>query len=62
MDWEDLAPKKKAQAVVGEALAAMSVADLEARITALEEEIARVRTEIAAKKTQQLAAASFFKS
>ncbi len=62
MDWDDLEPKKKPQVVVGEPLTAMSIADLEARIAALEDEIARVRGEIAAKKAQQQAASAFFKS
>ena len=62
MDWDDLKPKPKPGIAVGDDLTTLSVAELEARIAAFEGEIGRVRQELAAKKAQQSAAASLFKS
>jgi len=61
MDWDDTPPKAAKGIVVGEDLRKLSVAELESRITALEHEIARVRAELAAKRTHGQAAASLFK-
>ena len=58
----DEAPKKPANMVIGENLDAISVAELEQRIQALESEIARLRTEIAKKLASRNAADAFFKN
>ena len=59
MDEEDLLPRQKRPAKKD--LTPLSVADLEAYIGELEEEIARTRTEIAAKRKQRTGADSLFK-
>ncbi|MGE3066178.1 MAG: DUF1192 domain-containing protein [Hyphomicrobiaceae bacterium] len=61
MDWDDSAPKKPAAITVGEPLANLSVADLEARIAALGAEIERVKAELARKKAHSAAASELFK-
>lgn len=62
MDWDDLAPKKaKSIASIGDSLATLSVAELEARITAFEEEIARIKVELDAKRRHEAAANALFK-
>lgn len=60
MDWDEARPKPAAQ--IGEPLATLSVAELEARIAALEAEIVRVRDELKRKKAHEAAAAALFKS
>lgn len=60
MDLDDFRPKPKPQIVVGEKLETLSVAELEARITALREEIGRVEGELAAKRARVAAAAALF--
>jgi uncharacterized small protein (DUF1192 family) len=62
MEWDE--PKRPAtrDITVGEPLATLSIAELEARVAALTGEIARVETEIAAKKAHEAAAAAIFKS
>ncbi len=62
MDWDDVRPKPAAGAAIGENLEKLSVAELEARIKALEVEIARVGTELAKKKTHEAAASQLFKT
>jgi len=59
MDEEDLLPRQKKPAKKD--LTPLSVAELEAYIGELEEEIARARTEIAAKRKQRTGADSLFK-
>jgi uncharacterized small protein (DUF1192 family) len=62
MNWEDDRPKPKpATITVGEPLASLSIAELEARIAALTAEIERVRTEMRAKQAHETAAAALFK-
>ncbi len=61
MDLDDL-PKPTPRLSVGEALDAISVAELEQRILAFEGEIARLKAEIAKKKASKAAADAFFKS
>jgi len=61
MDLDDL-PKPKPQLTVGTPLDAISVAELEQRILAFEEEIARLRAEIGKKKASKAAADAFFKA
>ena len=61
MDLDD-APKKPANMVIGENLDAISVAELEQRIQALESEIIRLRDEIAKKQASRDAADAFFKN
>jgi len=61
MDLED-APKKPANMVIGENLDAISVAELEHRIQALESEIMRLRAEITKKQASRSAADAFFRN
>ena len=61
MDLDD-APKKPANMVIGENLDAVSVAELEQRIQALESEIIRLRAEIAKKQASRNAADAFFRN
>jgi len=62
MDWDDVRPKKLAGITVGETLETLSVAELEARISALSAEIDRVSAELAKKKAHEAAASALFKS
>ncbi len=62
MDWDEIAPKKpKTSAAVGENLATLSVAELEARIADFEREIERVKVELEAKRKHEQAASALFK-
>jgi uncharacterized small protein (DUF1192 family) len=62
MDWDEITPKKtKMGAAIGDSLATLSVAELEARIAAFEAEIERVRAELDAKRRHEQAAAALFK-
>ncbi len=62
MDWEELKPKPVQGIVVGENLENLSVAELEERIKALEQEIARVGAERDKKKAHEATASQLFKS
>lgn len=61
MDWDDVRPKPATGATIGDNLETLSVAELEARIAALEREIARVKAELAAKRRHEDAASALFK-
>jgi uncharacterized small protein (DUF1192 family) len=64
MDWNDdkpTPPGPVAPIIVGEPLGACSIADLEARIAALTQEIERVAAELRAKRAHEVAAAALFK-
>lgn len=62
MDWDDVRPKTPAKGMtIGENLEALSLAELEARIGQLEQEIERVRAELARKRAHEEAAAALFK-
>jgi uncharacterized small protein (DUF1192 family) len=61
MDPDDL-PKKPPAMTVGENLDAISLAELEQRVQALESEIARLKAEIARKQASKSAADAFFRS
>jgi uncharacterized small protein (DUF1192 family) len=62
MMFEDLEPSKKFTGKeIGQNLERFSVAELEHYITALEDEISRVRQDIERKKASQSAADAFFK-
>jgi uncharacterized small protein (DUF1192 family) len=62
IDLDELAPRKpKAETVLGEDLSAKSAHELEARIAALETEIARTREALKARATTRSAADAFFK-
>ncbi len=61
MDWDEVIPKPAKGATIGENLATLSVAELEARIAELEREIARVKTELDAKRRHEDAASALFK-
>ncbi len=63
MDLDDLLPPKKPGGLaVGDSLEALSLAELEQRIKALEAEIVRVRAEIDRKRRHEEAARALFKS
>jgi uncharacterized small protein (DUF1192 family) len=62
MDWDDVRAKPKPGPIIGEDLSAISVADLEARVTVLEAEIVRVRSAIEAKRDHERRAKAIFKS
>jgi uncharacterized small protein (DUF1192 family) len=59
MDEEDLLPRTKQPAKKN--LAPLSIAELETYIDELEEEIARVRADMTAKRTQRGGAEALFK-
>jgi len=61
MDWDEIRPKPAKGIALGEDLTSLSVAELEARIAALQKEIARVEAERAAKKAHEAAASALFK-
>jgi len=61
MDLDD-APKKATNMVIGENLDAISVAELEQRIQALDSEIIRLKAEIAKKQASRSAADAFFRN
>lgn len=61
MDWDEVRPQPVKAIVVGESLLTLSVRELEERISALEQEIARVRGELATKRSHEQAAAALFK-
>ena len=64
MDWDEdrLRPPKPAVPItVGEPLGTFSIAELEARISALTREIERVDEELRAKRAHEAAAAALFK-
>ncbi len=54
-------PKPQTTHLVGEPLDVMSIAELELRITLLQDEIARLEAEIRAKQASRGAADAFFK-
>ena len=61
MDWDELKPKPARAMTLGEDLKTLSVAELDARIAALDGEIDRVKAELQAKKAHEAAAAALFK-
>lgn len=61
MDLDDLLPKPKPRVTLGDDLSALSLGELEVRISACETEIERVRSEIAKKRAHEAAAAALFK-
>jgi len=61
MDMDDIRPIKKPDLIVGEDLSLLSLAELEARIAALEAEIARVSEALAAKRSSKAAADAVFR-
>jgi uncharacterized small protein (DUF1192 family) len=62
IDPEELLPRKKApEVVLGQDLSAMSEFELNARIAAMEAEIARCREAIGARRATKSAADAFFK-
>jgi uncharacterized small protein (DUF1192 family) len=61
IDLDELAPRKpKVETVLGEDLSAKSAHELEARIAALETEIARTREALKARAATRSAADAFF--
>jgi uncharacterized small protein (DUF1192 family) len=61
LDWDEVRPKPKPGAAIGENLETLSVAELEARILELEREIARVKAELEKKRRHEDAASALFK-
>jgi len=61
MDWDEQRPAPAKPITVGEPLGSLSIAELEARIAALTQEIERIRQELAAKRAHEAAAAAIFK-
>jgi uncharacterized small protein (DUF1192 family) len=61
MDWDEVRPKPKVGVAIGESLETLSVAELQTRIVELEREIARVKTELEAKRRHEDAASALFK-
>ena len=61
MDWDDIRPKAAKAITLGEELASLSMAELDARIAALQQEMARVEAERAAEQAHEAAAAALFK-
>jgi uncharacterized small protein (DUF1192 family) len=62
MDWDDVHPRPKKLVTVGEDLKGLGIGELEARIEALEAEIARTKAEVVSKKKISAAASAVFKS
>lgn len=60
MDDEDR-PKKKVTHEIGQELALLSVEELAARVTLLQEEIARLEADMVKKRATRAAADQFFK-
>ncbi len=61
MDWDDVRPTPAKQIVIGEPLGTHSVSDLHERVAALEAELHRVKSEIAAKQAHEQTASALFK-
>jgi uncharacterized small protein (DUF1192 family) len=61
MDWDEAKLESATGTSIGDNLETLSVAELEARIGALEREILRVRTELEAKRRHEDAASALFK-
>ncbi len=61
MDWDDIRPKPKPAITLGEPLASLGISELQARMTALNQEIERVQAELASKRAHEDAAAALFK-
>ena len=61
MDPEDLEPKPKPVHRIGENLSMLSVEELQSRIDALKQEIARLEADMAAKQSSRAAADAVFK-
>ena len=61
MNPDDLEPKPKTDGFVLQDLSRLGIAELEARIALLENEIARCRAEIAKRQSTRAAADSVFK-
>ena len=62
MSDEDIATGGVAEIVVGEDISMLSVDELEKRIVLLEQEIGRIRDDIATKRMSKEAAESIFRS
>lgn len=60
MEWDEPKAKSTKAIVVGEDLSQLSIAELDARVTALKAEIERVEAVAAAKRKHSAAAAELF--
>jgi uncharacterized small protein (DUF1192 family) len=61
MDWDETRPAPPRNAGIGDNLETLSVAELEARITAFASEIERVKAELDRKRAHESAASALFK-
>ncbi len=61
MDADEPLRAKSGQIIVGDDLSELAIAELEARVEALKDEIARVEAEIEKKRGHSSAAAALFK-
>lgn len=62
MDWDELKPRQPARAItVGEDLSALSIAELDQRVAALQAEIERIKAERSVKAARNAAADQLFK-
>jgi uncharacterized small protein (DUF1192 family) len=62
MDWDEVRTPAARAASIGEPLDTLGIAELEARVAALDAEIVRVKAEIERKKQRAAAADALFKS
>ena len=60
MEWDEPKAKSARAIVVGEDLSTLSIAELDARVVVLTEEIARIEAVAAAKRRHSAAAAELF--
>ncbi|MDX2289908.1 MAG: DUF1192 domain-containing protein [Hyphomicrobiaceae bacterium] len=62
MDWDEPKRTPTSGTLLGDVLDTLSVAELDARVCALRNEITRVEAEIAKRRAHEAAAAALFKS
>lgn len=61
MDWDDVVKKPAKGFAVGDSLETLSIAELEARIASLRDEIARIEAEVTTKRRHEAAASALFR-
>lgn len=60
MEWDELKPKPRKEATIGENLESFSIEELNARIAALRDEIGRTEAELERKRRHAAAADALF--